>query len=113
MSLRTVNYELEAKLTGQSGGLFSKPSGKIERKSYADGSERLKISVRSIKVPDQSTAIVTVDDQEIAQLSLIKGSGRLDTESKDSTSIPTFRVGQAVEVRVLGKSVLDGILYED
>jgi len=89
MSVRAVKYELEAKLIGESSGHFSKPSGKVERKSYSDGTERLKISVRNLKALKQSTAIIKVDSQEIAQLSLIKGSGRLDDESKDPTALPT------------------------
>lgn len=113
MSVRTVKYELEAKLTGESSGLFSKSSGKVKRKSYSDGGERLKISVRNLKVPTQSIAVVKVDDQEVAQMPLTKGSGCLDNESNDPTSLPTLEVGQTIEVYVDGTQVLSGKLYVD
>ncbi|MDH3378812.1 MAG: hypothetical protein OEQ39_17950 [Gammaproteobacteria bacterium] len=113
MSLKIVKYELEAKLTTDSGGRFSKPSGKIERKSYGDGRERLKISVRNLKVPDRSTAIVKADDREIAQIPLVDGSGHIDNESDDSSSIPTLQVGQAIEILVDDTLILSGKLYVD
>ena len=113
MSVRTIKYELEAKLIDESSGLFSKPSGKVERKSYGDGTERLKISVRNLKAPKQSIAIIKVSSQEIAQLPLIKGSGRLDDESKDPTAFPTLEAGQTIKVYVDSTQVLSGDLSVD
>ena len=42
MPIRTIKRELEAKLKGPGGGFFSNPGGKVERKSYGDGVERLR-----------------------------------------------------------------------
>ena len=47
MTIRKVEYELEAKLKGKEGGFFSQPSGKLERKSYENSGERFKISLRN------------------------------------------------------------------
>lgn len=112
MAIRHVKSELEAKLKAVKPGFFSSPSGKIERKSYEDGGERLKISLRKLKVPDRSTAIVTVDGQEIAQVELTNGSGRFDRKVEDE-SLPTLSANQRVEVLIDGAAVLAGQLYID
>lgn len=113
MSVRSVKRELEAKLKAESGRLFSKPSGKVERKTYGDGAERLKISLRNLDVPEGSLATIVVDGHEISQIMLVKGAGRLDNESRDTKSIPSFEAGQIVEVYVDGEKQLGGKLYVD
>lgn len=57
MPIRTVKHELEAKLTSGAGGLFSRGGGKLERKTYDDFGQRLRISLRNLDVPENSTAI--------------------------------------------------------
>ncbi len=114
MPVRTVKLELEAKLQAtKGGGIFSKPSGKLERKSYGDGTERLKISLRNLKVPDNSDAIVNADGQEIAKISITNKSGRLDQESQDISFMPTLQPGQIIEVRVCDRIFLKGTLHSD
>ena len=113
MSIRIVKYELEAKLTGKPYGFFSKPSGKVERKSYGDGGERLKISIRNIKAPDLTIALAKADGKQIAEMSLNKGAAKVDIESKDGASIPALEVGQTIEIEINGESLLSGQLYID
>ena len=113
MSLRRVKQELEAKLTGGTSGLFSKPSGKLERKSYANSAERLKVSLRDLEAPDGSTAIVTADGQEIARVPIQNGAGRLDHESRPPGGLPKLKPDQLIEVSVNGSLVLSGKLYLD
>lgn len=113
MGVRTVTRELEAKLTGKSRGLFSRPSGKLERKSYQDGGERLKISIRNLKIPTPSNAVIKVDNIEIEQIPIVDGFGGLDTETEDSDDLPGLAIGQTIEVIVNGDPVLTGVLYVD
>ena len=113
MPIRSVKYELEAKLASTSGGFFSKPSGKLERKSYDDMGERLKISLRNLKVPENSTAIVTADGVEIAQVQINNGSGRIDEETRDPDAFVSLEPGQIIEVLVDSVALLSGQLLVD
>ena len=113
MSVRTVVFELEAKLKGGAGGLFSKPGGKLERKVYSDSGERLKISLRNLKVPDDSVAVVKADDLEIARLTIRKGAGRTDQESPGPGTLPQLEAGQDIAVEVNGSVILNGRLQLD
>jgi len=113
MSIRTITFELEAKLKATAGGLFFKPRGKVERKSYGDATERLKVKVSNLKVPDGSEAIVTVDGEEIARIEVMGGRGRFDEESRDPAMIPELQRGQTIEVSVGGEVLLRGNLYVD
>lgn len=113
MAVRDIKYELEAKLKAVTGRPFSKPSGKLERKSYSDGVERLKISFRNLKVPDASTAKVKVDGVEISAIPISGGTGRYDLESSDLHEFPSLKVGQTVEIHVGNTLFLSGVLCED
>jgi hypothetical protein len=113
MTLRTINYELEAMLTGKRNGLFSRPSGKVERKSYRGGVERLKIKLRNIKTHDHAVAVAKADGKVIAQLSISGGKARYDNESSDPGAIPVLEKGQMIEIEINGESILSGRLYRD
>ena len=112
MSIRTIKFELEAKLRGK-GGFFSRPGGKVERKSYASGEERLKISLWNLKVPVNSLATVKADNMEIARIPLMDGKGRIDVESTDFNDIPGLAAGQEITVYVDDRLVLRGEVYVD
>lgn len=113
MSARSVTYELEAKLKGGGRGLFSQPSGKLERKSYADRGERLKINLRNLEVADDSLAVVTADGAEIARIPIQRGAGRFDVESRDPNAFVKLKAGQTLEIRIDGALVLTGTLDID
>jgi len=112
MTVRIIKRELEARLTGKANSLFSKPSGKIERKSYGDGGERLKVKVRNLRVPDQMV-VVKAAGQKIAEMPLSQGKACLDMESTEANALPALEVGQAIEIEVGGAVVLSGTLYVD
>lgn len=113
MTVRSIKFQLEAKLKAASGGFFSKPQGKLERKSYGDMTERLKITVRNLKVQDNSVAIITSDGKELIELPIISGRGKYDEESNDASTFPALEPGQKIEVSVDGNIVLSGKLYVD
>ena len=112
MGTRTVKNELEANLTGKSG-FFSKHSGKVERKSYSDGAERLKITLRKIKSSQNTVAVVKADGKEVALIPLVDGGGKFDNESTNTEEIPELKVGQIITVEVDGNLTLSGKLYTD
>lgn len=113
MTVRGVSKELEARLEGGAGGLFSRPSGKLERKSYRDGGERINISLRNLHVPDDSIAVVMADGLELVQLAIRGGARKLDDGSHDKNDFPAMRAGQTIEVVVGAKMVLRGTLCSD
>jgi hypothetical protein len=113
MTVRIVKHELESKLESRTGGRFSKPNGKLERKTYDDFGERLKIVLRNLRVPDNSIAVVTVDDVEIARFPVHGGTGRFDKESRDSCAFVPMEAGQNIEVKVDAALVLTGKLCVD
>ncbi len=113
MGILSVSRELEAKLASRTGGLFSKPAGKLERKWYGDASERLKIRVRRVKAPAGAAAVVTAGGAEIARLPLRGGSASFDERADGPGILPALEAGQRIEVRVDGTLILEGVLEED
>ncbi len=113
MKTRNVSFELEAKLKGKSGRLFNKPSGKLERKTYDDGTERLKISIRNLKLPGETVAQIKYEDEMIAEVTLHNGSGRYDLESSEPGKLPTLTDNNSVQVIINGNVALWGKLYRD
>lgn len=113
MEVRGVKLELEAKLKSPKGGFFSKPSGKLERKTYDDSTERLKVSVRNLRVPDGVEATVEVDGCEIAKLKIENGKGRYDEEYTDPNLAPKLKSDQQVKIIVGSEILLEGDLYID
>lgn len=113
MAIRHIKFQLEAKLKGTGGGFFSKPAGKLERKSYEDSGERLKVRVRNLKVPDHSNAVVTADGLEVVTIEIMDGSGKYDEEFASAGALPSLDVGQTIEVNVGGKLLLAGKLQVD
>ena len=113
MTIRKVEYELEAKLKGKEGGFFSQPSGKLERKSYENSGERFKISLRNLESLKNSLVVVTADGTEIAQVLIQNGAGCLDNESLNPNDFPLIKAGQVIDILIDGIPVLSGKLYED
>ena len=113
MKLRTTKQELEAKLKPSAGAPRSKAKGKLERKSYGDGTERLKISLRNLDAPDGAQAVVSADGDEIARIAIAKGAARHDMELRDPSALPALSPGGTIRVAVDGTTVLEGELDID
>ena len=113
MAIRTVQSELEAKLKGVAGGRYTGASGKLERKSYADSSERLKVHVKGVDRAPNAIAVVLIDGSEVARIQLQKGRGKVDTESLTPGVIPKCAAGQLVQILVDAEMALEGELAPD
>ena len=114
MGVRHITFQLEARLTGKAKGFFSsKPKGKLERKSYQDGGERLKIKVGNLKLQDGDDITVRVDEKELAVISVKNGRAKFDEEYDDASLFPPLEAGETVSVSAGGNVVLSGELYVD
>ena len=98
--MRTILRELETHLFPAAAGPSPKASGKIERKTYGDGTERLKVKVRKLDVPDGRTATVTAGNVVLCEMEVTRGRGEFDREEPAGGALPKLAAGQLVEVRV-------------
>ncbi len=113
MKVRNRKSELEARLNGTSGSLFSRPSGKVERTVYSDGTEQLKISIRGLKRLEGKTAIISSGLYELARIIIEDGRGRYELESGITGKIPELKLDDSVDVKINDEIVMTGILYQD
>jgi hypothetical protein len=114
MGFRRRNYELEADLYKvPTPWLLRREMGELERTSYVDGEERLKISFRGIDAPDGATVEVVIDGATVAELTLERGRARRILSSNDGDTLPEVKAGQEAEIRLLGRAVLAGVFKVD
>lgn len=114
MGFRRRNYEYEADLYKvPRPWLFRREMGELERTSYADGEERLKISFRGVEAPDGASAEVVIDGAAVVEVRVERGRGRLILSSNEGVEVPDVKAGQEVEIHFLGKPVLAGVFKLD
>jgi hypothetical protein len=114
MAFRTRRSEYEADLYKvPTPWLFRREMGELERTSYEDGEERLKISFRGVDAPDGACVEVLIDGAAIAQVGVERGRGRLVLSSSEGAEVPEVKTGQEVEIRLLGQPVLAGVFKPD
>ena len=110
ISTKRVDRELEAKLRPPNVG---NGRGKIERKWYADGSEKLTVRARDLALPDGGALTVCFGDCDVASLEVHNGAGRLHLNSADGNPVPTAEDGQTVRILYRGKAALTGTFLAD
>jgi hypothetical protein len=108
-SINRVTLELEAKLRAPNGGAGR---GKVERKSYADGREKLTMRVRELDLPDGAMTTVYFGDREVTTLEIARGRGQFRLESRD-TPVPTANEGETVRFLHDGIEILSGLFRPD
>jgi len=113
MSIRRVAQELEARLLPPKPGFFNRSCGKLERKWYGGGEERLKILLKNLAVPDGTVVAVTAAARPIANVTIDGGAGRFDTDDGWSEAIPAMEAGETVEVTHDGFVLARGTLEVD
>ena len=114
MGWRKVVAEYEADLfpvpkSERSGG----KRGKLERKTYGDGEERLKIRLRKVDVEDGATVRVVIDGDAVCDIKVADGKGRAELSSGEGTQVPSVRVGSVVEIQHQGQPFLRGTFEPD
>ena len=114
MAFRRRNYELEADLYKvPMPWLFKREMGELERTSYEDGEERLKISFRGVKIPEGAIAEVAIDGTVVAELAVAGGRARQILTTTENHSVPEVKDGQKVEIRFQGAALLAGVFKYD
>ena len=69
--------------------------GKLERKRYGDGTQRLKVGVRKLELAGRVTLLAKVAGRTIAEVLVTEGSGKFDEEG---VSVPELTAGETVEL---------------
>lgn len=107
---RRVKQELEARLASPSA---SNACGKAERKWYTDGSERLKVRVHDLEVPDGSQVSVTIADRKVAMQTAHGGRLDLDIESTSGRTVPEARIGEPLAIECCDEILASGKFEHD
>ena len=110
ISTKRVQRELEAKLRPSES---ASGRGKLERKWYADGSEKLTVRVRGLDLPDGTALQVHLSERAVATLDIANGSGILRLESGNGPPVPVAEDGETVRILLDGAVLLTGILRPD
>jgi len=105
-----VKQELEARLASSSA---SNTRGKAERKWYTDGSERLKVRVHDLDVPDGSQVSVTIADRKVATQTVHGGWLDLDIESNPGRAVPDARMGESLAIECGNEILASGEFAHD
>lgn len=112
--LRHIEEELEARLepvTGRPEG--SGARGKIERKRYRGGAERLKFKCRGIGLADGTPVTLLIAGCVVGQLTIAGGRARLDIEDTAPGTVPNVSAGDFAELCVDGKAIISGGFQHD
>lgn len=108
MRIRNVLKEFEAQIhaTQRGNGI----TGKSEWKQYADGTYRIKISIRNIPLPDNSKIDLMLDDARMMQLTVNHNKAKIDLENQTRIGISNIQAGQVLQVK-FGETVLAEGIY--
>lgn len=111
---RRVEAQFEARLTPVAGRpQGAGAEGKIERKRYTGGAERLKLRCRGIGLPDGSRLTLMIAGQAVADLGVNGGRVRLDIDGAAPGAVPEVRAGDFAELCVDGKAIVQGGFRRD
>lgn len=114
LGFRRVESEFEARLTPVAGRPpASGAEGKVERKRYADGAERLKLRCKGIGLPDGSRLSLMIAGRAVAEVEVRGGRVRLDIDNAAKHAIPEVEAGDFAELCVDGKSIVQGGFRRD
>ena len=109
MAVHTVEEEFQAKLTAvRPKGIHARPRGKIERKRYRGGAERLMAMFRNLRLPDGCSVEVLVDGELLVRMPVMNGHGRVEISSECGQVVPSVKAGAVAEIRYHGKPVVRG-----
>ncbi len=93
--------------------LFKFPKGEAEYKAYSDGEKKFEISLWSLKVQDGSIASVRLNGEEIFEIQIHRGRGKLELFSNETTNITDVHNGDVLEVYCNGVVLLKGTFKPD
>ncbi len=91
----------------------SNACGKAERKWYGDGSERLKLHVRDLGVPDGSQVSVTIASRQVTTLAIHGGRLEFNVESSLGLTVPDAQIGEILAIEYGGEILVSGEFQYD
>jgi len=114
MAWRRVVEEFEADLFKvPMPRFFRVEKGELERKTYADGEERLEIRFGGIDVPDGSSVTMVIEGRTVCEIETSRGRGRLELSSQRGHDVPAVGPGDIVEIQFQGQPLLRGKFKRD
>ena len=114
MAWRRVVAEFEADLYQVPvPKLFKFPKGEVEFKEYSDGERKIEISLWGLKIEDGSMASLRLNGEEMCEVQIERGRGKLELTSKEIISITEVNNGDVLEVYNDGKVLLEGVFEPD
>ena len=114
MAWRRIVMEFEADLYQVPvPRLFKFPKGEVEFKEYSDGERKIEISLWDLKVQDGAIASLRLNGEEMCEVQIVRGRGKLELTSKEITNITEINNGDVLEVYTDGKVLLEGIFAPD
>ena len=114
MAWRRVLVEFEADLYQVPvPKLFKFPKGEVEFKEYSDGERKLEISLWGLKLQNGCMASVYLNGEEIVEVQIQRGRGKLELSSKEASSVTEVNNGDILEICNNGKVLLEGTFKPD
>jgi hypothetical protein len=114
--IRNVLQEYEAKLTVSKPGSAITPDsaqGKGEWKVYGDGTQRCKVRVSGLSLPEGVVLHVLVNGQPIGEMMVERGAARYKRESERGEYVPAVDANQVLQVSYNGQAILEGRFYSE
>src|SRR5688572_3681532 len=111
MRIRNVLQEFEAHLHPVQPG--TNTQGKSEWKHYADGTFRIRISIRNIPLPERRVIDLILEGRRIAQIQVQSSKAKIDVENRTGQGIPTVRAGQILQIRSWETVLAEGLYKEE
>jgi hypothetical protein len=123
MRVKVVASEFEANLWGEAEpGFFSKlfgwkpkrTFGEIEVKSYRDGTKKMEVEFKRLKLPENSTLTIVINGEVLCDVLLAQTDFfKKVFESDQGSRVPDVDKGAKVEVLYQGGVLLEGVFLRD
>jgi len=114
--IRNVLQEYEVKLSPSDPGSSIAPhaaQGKGEWKVYGDGTQRCKVRVSGLNLPEGVVLHVFVNGQPIGEMAVQRGAARYKRESERGEYVPLVDLNQVLQVSYNGQAILEGRFYPE
>ncbi len=114
---RRKKWEIEANLYPENeikilGIAFRTLQGEIEIEGYEDNKAEIEIKLFGLKIPDNSTVSLVIDNKRILDFQINHGRYKKEHIEVGGHS-SDFTIGSKVEIQYMGKTLLSGTFRED
>ncbi len=114
MGFKQVTADYEADLFTLDKGLFKRRNrGEVEVKHYGDGSAKMKIKLKGLKLSDGTAVVINIGESFVHAFAVHNGSAREKLTTEDGHEVPTVAHGDAVELWYDDQRLLRGKFRRD